>query len=511
MFWADIVAKEAKIKEPILVNDAKTPSGKIHVGSLRGVMIHDFVYKSFIGASKKASYTYHFDDFDPMDALPANLPKEKYEKYMGTPLKDIPAPEGSVRYSDYYAEDFIRVFNSLGAEPKIIWAFKDLYKAGKLDGAIKIVLENATKIQEIYHEISGSKKEKDWYPFQPVCEKCGKIGTTRVFAWDGKEVSYKCEKELVKWAFGCGHEGKVSPFGGSGKIPYKVEWSAKWFALGVNFEGAGKDHTSKGGTRDVANHIAEEVFKIEPPEDLPYEFFIYGGRKMSSSKGVGASASDVAQILPLNLLRFLMARFQPKVAIDFDPTRSDTIPNLFDEYDRAREEYFQDVESDLGRTFEAGYVGKPVKVFTTRFSTLANWLRQPGISVDEEAKRAKGADLSKEEKDALEERTHYARIWLENFAPDNMKPFKFSEKKETALSEKQLKLLSALSKRLEKELADEEVQNQIFQLATSFGLSPKEAFQTLYQVLIGQTQGPRISSLITDHKEKTKEILNRYE
>src|SRR3990167_6898375 len=107
MFWADIISKEAKIKEPILVNDAKTPSGKIHVGSLRGVMIHDFVFKSFLRAGKKAEYTFHFDDFDPMDSLPSYIPKEKYEKYMGTPLKDIPAPQGSGSYAEFYAKDFI--------------------------------------------------------------------------------------------------------------------------------------------------------------------------------------------------------------------------------------------------------------------------------------------------------------------------------------------------------------------------------------------------------------------
>jgi len=452
MFWVDIVTKESKIKGPVLVNDAKTPSGKIHVGSLRGVMIHDFVYKSFLRSGEKANYTYHFDDFDPMDSLPTYLRKEKYEKYMGAPLKDIPAPKGEESYAEFYAKDFIKIFNSLGAKPKIIWAFKDLYKTGKLDEAIRIGLDAASKIQEIYHKVSGSQKKKDWYPFQPVCEKCGKIGTTRVFAWDGKLVSYKCEPDIVEWAVGCSHEGKVSPFGGSGKMPYKVEWPAKWFSLGINFEGAGKDHTSKGGTRDVANHIMREVFKKDPPEDLPYEFFIYGGRKMSSSEGIGASAFEVAQILPPNLLRFLMARFHPKVAIDFDPTRPDATPNLFDEYDRAREAYFKNPDSDLGRTFEAGHIGKPARVFVPRFSTLANWIRLPGISVEEETEKTKGAKLTWEDKVALEKRSHYVRIWLENFAPDDMKPFKFSDKKETGLNQWELDLIRELASKLKKGL-----------------------------------------------------------
>ncbi len=93
MFWADILAKNFT-NGPHLVNDAKTPSGKVHVGSLRGVLIHDFVHKSLLKQGKKAHYTYHFDDFDPMDGLPVYLPKEKYSQYMGFPLYKVPSPVG---------------------------------------------------------------------------------------------------------------------------------------------------------------------------------------------------------------------------------------------------------------------------------------------------------------------------------------------------------------------------------------------------------------------------------
>ena len=513
MFWADIVAKESKTKEPILVNDAKTPSGKIHVGSLRGVLIHDFVYKSFLKNGKKAVYTYHFDDFDPMDGLPVYLPQEEYKQNMGKPLKDIPSPEaGFASFAEYYAKDFIKVFNFLGAEPEIIWSYKDLYASGKLDEAIRTSLNAAARIQEIYHEVSGSQKKKDWYPFQPVCASCGKIGTTGVFAWDGRQVTYKCEPDMVEWAVGCGHVGKVSPFGGTGKMPYKVEWPAKWASLGVNFEGAGKDHTSKGGTRDVANHIAKEVFKIEPPEDLPYEHFLYGGRKMSSSKGLGASAAEVAAVLPANLLRFLFARVPSQRAIDFDPSAPDTIPNLFDEYDRSREAFFADPESDLGRTFEAGNVDKPAKVFVPRFSTLASWLRQPGVNIEKEAEKAKGSKLSDIDKEELKERSRYVKIWLDRFAKDEDKIYEVKEQKKISMSQAAEKYFRQLDSELEKDWTEEELQSRIFQLAKENGLQPKEAFRGLYQAFLGEDHGPRVSALIlSDKSEARKALKKQYE
>ncbi len=85
-------------------------------------------------------------------------------------------------------------------------------------------------------------------------------------------MEYACG-DFVKWAKGCGKGGAVSPFDGNAKLLWKVEWAAKFFVLGVDIEGAGKDHSTKGGAREIADRIAREVYKIEPPVNIPYEFF----------------------------------------------------------------------------------------------------------------------------------------------------------------------------------------------------------------------------------------------
>src|SRR3989337_2346270 len=183
MFWADKIAEEiAKTKKPQIVDDAKTHSGRVHVGALRGIIIHDLVHRALKAAKVKSHFTYIIDDIDPMDGLPVYLPKAKYEKYMGVPLKNIPAPEGSGSYSDYFAAEFIKVFNRLGADPEILYSSK------------------------LYEKISGSRRPKDFIPFQPICEKCGKIGTSVASSWDGKFVSYECSDEKVSWAKGCGYK-----------------------------------------------------------------------------------------------------------------------------------------------------------------------------------------------------------------------------------------------------------------------------------------------------------------
>ena len=126
-----------------------------------------------------------------------------------------------------------------------------MYKAGEFDPYIKFALDNVEKVREIYLTVAKQQKPTNWYPFQVICPNCGKIGSSLVTDWDGEQVTYECKPDLVKWSVGCGHSGKISPFGGTGKLMWKVEWPASWAALGVTVEGSGKDHMSAGGSHDI--------------------------------------------------------------------------------------------------------------------------------------------------------------------------------------------------------------------------------------------------------------------
>lgn len=500
MFWADSIAQELKGMGPQLVDDAKTPSGKIHVGALRGVIIHDLVFRALKEAGNKARFTYIIDNFDPMDGLPTYLDQEKYGPEMGKPLKDVPSPDGSSpSYSDYYAQDFIKVMDKLGAKPEIIWMF-DVYKKGLMNDYLKLALDSHEKIQKIYKDVSGSAKSKDWYPFSPVCDSCGKIGTTKTVGWDGKEIEYECSPFMVEWAKGCGHRGKKSPFDGNGKMPWKVEWPARMKALGVTVEGEGKDHASKGGSRDIANHLIKEIFGGEPPYDIPYEHFLYGGKKMSSSKGIGATAEEVANILPPEILRFLMTRTKYGQAIDFDPSQPDTIPKLFDEYDRCSQIFWQKIEGEeeLARAYELSQISEPQNVFVPRFSLLVNWVQMPNVDEMEEAAKVKTELLTDEDKKAAAERIKYVKIWLEKFAPAEVK---FSVKENLPEEAKQLtdlqkKLLGKMAEELDKTLEAEELQNKIYELGQELGLKGSESFQAVYLSLLGKNHGPKAGWLI---------------
>jgi lysyl-tRNA synthetase, class I len=110
MFWADKIASDIIASgnhQPFWVDDMKTPSGRVHVGALRGVAIHGLIHQALLDQKQSATYTYIFNDMDPMDGFPHYLPDE-FRQHMGKPLYRIPSPEpGFESLAQLYAQEFI--------------------------------------------------------------------------------------------------------------------------------------------------------------------------------------------------------------------------------------------------------------------------------------------------------------------------------------------------------------------------------------------------------------------
>ena len=102
----------------------------------------------------------------------------------------------------------------------------------------------------------------------------------------------------------------------------------------MTIEPCGKDLATAGGSRDRADAIAREIFEREPPLNVPYEFLNIGGRKMSTSKGLGVAAHEIVQVVPPEQLRLLFLRPRPPDRDRVRPDGTDAIPRLFDEFDR---------------------------------------------------------------------------------------------------------------------------------------------------------------------------------
>jgi lysyl-tRNA synthetase, class I len=510
VYWADELA--AAVSGRQVVNDSKSPSGTVHVGSLRGVVLHDAIYRALRQAGVEAKFLYGVDDMDAMDSQ-ARLTPDAIDKYMGAPLSRVPAPEGSsaANYARHFVgEIFFQTFEPLGIKPEFYWV-SELYSAGQLDRYVRLALDRAETVRAIYLRVSHVERTASWLPLQVICEQCGKIGTTYATAWDGETVSYKCMPDLVSWAHGCSHEGRVSPLGGRAKLPWNLEWAAKWGLLGVTIEGCGKDLATAGGSRDRSDAISREVFEVEPPRNVAYEFLNVGGKKMSTSKGQGAAAHTIAEVLPPELLRFLFLRPRPSQVIEFDP-EGDTIPRLFDEFDRiaaatAGKEVKGELPADYERLFAYALlapspdVAAAAAAFRPAFGHLALLLQIPGVDIRARMEAEKGAPLDDLEAAILAERTASARVWLESYAPERARltiRHDAVPEEVAALDLAQRGYLGALAAAAEADMpgSGDAWQGLIFSVAGAAELPSGRAFGALYAAFLGRSNGPRAGWLL---------------
>jgi lysyl-tRNA synthetase class 1 len=509
VFWADELAGSARGRQ--VVNDSKTPSGTVHVGSLRGPVVVDTIARALRNAGTEVELRYGVDDLDPMDAQ-ALLTPDAIQRYMGVPLTHVPDPEGDCHpsYARHFAGVFVDTFDGLGIRPDVYYWMSEVYGSGAMDPYIRRALDGAGTVRDIYRRVANVNHPDDWHPLFVICESCGRLGTTIVTGWDpgAGVVRYECRQDLVKWATGCGHAGDASPFGGRAKLPYNVDWAAKWDLFGVTIEPAGKDLSTKGGSRDRSDAIAREVFGNEPPLNVPYEFLNIGGRKMSTSKGLGASAVQIADVIPPEQLRLLFLRPKPNTAIEFDPDGTDAIPRLFDESDRlaaatAGREVRGELPPDHERVFtysliepDADAVAEAV-AYRPAFSHLALLEQIPGVDVVERVTAEKGSSLTEREAEIVEERRAAARAWLASYAPDTARiavretlPDEAAE-----LTEAQREYLRALAGAAAPD-SGEAWQALIFGTAKELGLAAGVAFKAVYLAFLGRPNGPRAGWLV---------------
>ncbi|MCX6272745.1 MAG: lysine--tRNA ligase [Bacteroidetes bacterium] len=501
MTWFDDIISRLPQAEIQIVNDSKTPSGRAHVGSLRGVLIHDAAFKVLKSRGINIRYTFGVDDYDPLDEIPFGL-TDFYEPYLGKPLCNVPAPPGSTEpdIAKHYIKEFFDVFDEMHVEAERYY-LRDIYRSGEFNEAIDNILKHVDKVRDIYLKVSNSIRSKNWHPFQVVCENCGRIGTTEVLAYENGEVVYECRPDLVTWARGCGHKGKMSPFNGNGKLPWKLEWTAKWAYRGVTIEGAGTDHNTRGGSRDVASTCLKEIFGKRPPVNIPYGFFTMGGAKMSSSRGIGATARDMADFLPPEMLRFLLLNAQPKTQVNFEPNEK-YVTKLFNDFDKLHTRYW--TTSELNESdrlvYELSQVVHPKEHFyVTDFNLITTLLQLPHIDLKKEVEKRKGSPLPATDEAVLNRRIVSARYWIDNYASEEEKVVlqeTLPARAEELTVVQKAFLLNLCNILPHVEWRDDILQATVFDAARITPIDQKSCFQAFYRVLLDKEQGPKAGNLI---------------
>jgi len=486
--WADTVAQELlPIRQQHLLSTGITPSGDYHVGHLREVLTAEGVYRALRDHGATCRLNYVADTMDPLRRVYNFLDPAVYEAHVGKPLCDIPCPCGShASYAAHFLAPFLEAMQTLGVELEVLMAH-DLYRAGQLDGPIMQALQHTETIKRILHEETGKIEKDDWSPYNALCTACGRLAGTRVTGFDVSActVSYTCT---------CGHSA-TAPVSQAGKLTWRVDWPARWRALGVTVEPFGKDHASRGGSYDTGKRIVREVFGGEPPYPVPYEWIALKGQgDMSSSKGNLVSIFNLTQTIPAEVVRYMIFRVKPMRSISFDPGLP--LLNLVDEYDDVHAHNHDARAAALARLEGMPPLGIP-------FKHLVNLVQIAEGDVEKLCAILRRHQLDVPEPQVLQNRVDYAEYWLLHFSPPEMRLRlqKDLPPQVASLTPPQRQALGLLGERLQPDMDGDTIHALVYALAEEVALPAKALFEAIYVALLDQPRGPRIGWFLSslDH------------
>jgi lysyl-tRNA synthetase class 1 len=372
-----------------------------------------------------------------------------------------------------------------------------MYRKGVYSESIKTVLEKKEKIKTILENISKRKLAEAWFPYNPKCSKCGKF----------KTISAEYKHPYVYYRCACGNEGKADIRNDDGKLPWRIDWPARWSFLKITCEPFGKDHAAAGGSYDTGSAIIREVFGEEPPYPVVYEWIQLKGKgAMHSSTGVAITASEMLSMTPPEVLRFMMVRTNPNKHIDFDPGFGLlSLVELYDKYERI---YFnlEKGEDDQKRVYElAQSKNIPEKMSTQIPYPHLVTVSQIKTSWDGVLKvLSRTQKVSDEVK--LKQRYECVLFWLKNFAPESVK-FRVQESFEGRIKEKideqqKLFLKTITEKMREIKWTPDEIHTKIYELSRGLNIEPKKSFTAIYLALLGRENGPRLGYFLSSLDKK---------
>ena len=341
---ADQVIAEGKRRgpdAPLVCASGISPSGPIHLGNLREIMVPHFVADEIRRRGLECRHILSWDDYDRLRKVPAGLPAS-YAEYIGRPLTSVPDPSGEHEsWAEHFKIPFRAALAELGVEVTEI-SQTQMYTSGAYREQILHAMSERSRIDSVLGRYRTAKKAEapegeeadepdvasagsEYYPYKPYCSVCGRDTTTVASFDEGTtRIEYSCQ---------CGHaDGFELARSDGGKLVWKVDWPMRWAFEGVTFEAGGVDHSSPGSSFTVGSQLVREIFDGQPPSYLGYSFVgSSGSAKMSGSAGGAPTPTNALQILEAPLLRWVYARRRPNqsITVAFDQE----VNRLYDEWD----------------------------------------------------------------------------------------------------------------------------------------------------------------------------------
>lgn len=523
LHWADQTAekiiREKGDKDLYTCASGITPSGTVHIGNFREIISVELVVRALRDMGKKVRFIYSWDDYDVFRKVPKNMPQQDLLiKHLRFPITMVPDPWGrDESYARHNEVDVEMVLPAVGIHPEYLYQSKR-YRASMYAQGIRKALEHKSQLKDILDKFRDDdhKIQGEWWPISVFCDNCNR-DETDIDGWDNEwGVSYHCNA--------CSHKETVDVRHSKGvKLGWRVDWPMRWDHEKVDFEPAGKDHHSQGGSFDTARLVCKEVYNYDAPITFRYDFIgIKGGAgKISSSSGNVISLTDVLRVYTPEIARYMFAGTRPNTefTISFDLDVIKTYED-FDKTERiawgAEKAKDDSVFRKERRIYELSQVdAMPAMMpYQIPFRHLCNLIQIADGDIEKVI--ADTGDIKPEQVEGLRRRCVCAKYWIEECAPGDFK-FQLRPAGEIAdgLSDGEKAAVKSLRDDvvavIESFADDKACAEAIYRVAEQHGIDGKVLFRAAYQALVGKDQGPRLASFLRSiSQDRLMGILKAY-
>ncbi len=471
---------------PVVFETGYGPSGLPHIGTFQEVARTTMVRRAFeLLTGRETTLISFSDDMDGLRKVPPNVPNpETLEPFVDIPLTKVPDPFGTHESFAHHNNARLRAFLDQFGFDYDFRSSTEEYESGAFDAMLVRMLEKYDDVMNIILPTIGDERKATYSPFLPISPASGKVLYVPMLERDAKAGTVVFEDET-------GEKVKAKVTGGAVKLQWKADWAGRWFALGVDYEMAGEDLTE---STKLSSRIVRALGG-EPPEGFNYQLFLdEHGKKISKTKGNGISIEEwLTYASPESLSLYVFQSPKKAKKLYFD-----VIPKAVDEYWTFVDKY-KDQEGAKALDNPAWHIheGKPPAATPpVSFAMILNLVSASG-SADADMLRGflrkYRPDAGKDELAAAETMIEFAGRYFDDFIKPHKK-FRAPSDAERAA----LEILSERIRELGEGATEDEYQTAVFDAGKANGFSEnlRVWFKGIYEIVFGQSEGPRMGPFI---------------
>ncbi len=478
------------LRRPVVFQCGFGASGLPHMGTFGEAARPTMVRNAFRALTDDAIPTrliVFSDDMDGLRKIPDNVPnRQMLEEDRDKPVSRVRDPFGEYESFAHHNNARLRAFlDGFGFDYDFM-SSTDCYRSGRFDAVLLRVLERFDAIQDVMLPTLGEERRATYSPFLPISPTTGRV-------LQAPTLERHLDRGTIVFPDEDGKPTEVPVTGGAVKLQWRPDWAARWTALEVDYEMSGKDLVD---SVRISNRLTK-VLGGEPPEAFHFELFMdENNQKISKSKGNGLTMEQWLRYGAPESLAYYMFQ-SPKSA---KRLYFDVIPKATDEYLQHLDAYHRaDAQGTNGPAIDnpAWHVhggSPPAQGSPVSFSLLLNLVS----AANAHSKDILWGFLSRyipgatpETQPLLDRLAGYAIHYYEDFVLPQ-KRFRGPDARERAAMEDLVSRFRALPKGCQDA---ELIQNEVYAAGKDAGFEPLRAwFQALYEVLLGQSQGPRFGS-----------------